>query len=132
MSRWIGFIWEWWSRHWLHSQALLAPIGSLLVTLWLSQIDNVGRFWNSPEEFKVAAQFASGGVLFYTASFAALEMGVMFMVLAWKVKEYFDNKQLDKGAAMWQEAERQSKTTNESTDEVYKRLKAAGWKPVKP
>lgn len=91
----------------------------------------MGLWWNSPEEFRVAAQFASGGVLFYTASFAALETGVMLVVLAWKVKEYFDNKQLDKGAAMWREAERQSQTTKESVDDAYERLKAEGWRPAK-
>ena len=55
----------------------------------------------------------------------------MLVVLAWKVKEYFDNKQLDKGAAMWREAERQSQTTKESVDDAYERLKAEGWRPAK-
>lgn len=55
----------------------------------------------------------------------------MLVALAWKVKEYINNQQMDKGAALWQEAERQSQGTEESTDEAYKRLKKTGWKPPK-
>lgn len=129
--RWIVFCWEWWSRYWLHFQAIAAPIGSLLVTLWLSQSDGVGLWWNTPSELEVAAKFASGGVLFYTASFAALEMGVMFMVLAWKVKEYFDKKQMDRGVALGAEAQRRSQSTGREFEEVLKELKAENWQPPK-
>ncbi len=89
----INTFWEWWSNHWLRFQAIAAPIGSLLVTLGLSQIESVGWWWNSWNELEVAASFASIGVLFYTASFASLEMVVILMVLGWKVKEYFSKKE---------------------------------------
>ena len=67
-----------------------APIGSGLVTLWLSQAENVGLFWNSQAEFEVVGKFASTGILFYTGSFAILETGVMAMALAWHLHKKFE------------------------------------------
>ena len=67
-----------------------APIGSGLVTLWLSQAENVGLFWNSQAEFEVVGKFASTGILFYTGSFAILETGVMVMALAWHLHKKFE------------------------------------------
>ena len=46
----------------------------------------------SQAEAELASRFASVGILIYTASFAVLETGVMLVVLAWKVKEFFDRK----------------------------------------
>ena len=54
----------------------------------------------------------------------------MIMVLAWQVKEFFEKRQMDKGAALWQEAVRQSEDSGESPEEAYKRLKDTGWKPT--
>lgn len=131
MFRRLGLCWEWWSIHWLRFQAIAAPVGSVLVTLWLSQAKGVGGFWNSSAELEVAATFASAGILFYTASFAILETGVMVMVLAWQVKEYFEKKQMDKGVALGVEAVRRSQATGKALEEVLKELKAEGWKPLK-
>ncbi len=103
----------------------------MLVTLGLSQTESVGWWWDSRAELGVAADFASIGVLFYTASFAALETGVMTMVLAWKVKEYFDKKQRNEGIALAQEARRQ-KRDGETWEDAIERLKLEGWKPTKP
>ena len=135
------------------------PIGSLLVTLWLSQAEGVGWWWNSQAEFAVTASFASGGILFYTASFAALETGVwLLMVLALhairnyeakKRKEEEERRERERqreeerrqreqeqalenqaiGAAMWREAERQSEESGESPEEIFKRLQSTNWRP---
>ena len=53
----------------------------------------------------------------------------MLVVLAWKVKEYFDKKQMDRGIALGAEAQRRSQDTGKPFDEVLKELKAEGWKP---
>jgi K+ transporter len=114
------------------------PIGSLLVTLWLSQANEVGWWWNSKSEFEVAAKFASGGILFYTASFAALETGVWFaMVLAFEVIKKYEadrerrrqerEQQRQADIALGAEAERQRQETGESLDEAVARLQAEGW-----
>ena len=106
------------------------PLGSLLLTLLLSQAENVGWFWNSQAEFEVAAKFASGGILFYTASFAALEMGVwLLMVLALRALENYEKRkqqrqreQLERGAALALEALRISQETGEPHEEILRRL----------
>ena len=54
----------------------------------------------------------------------------MLVVLAWKVKEYFDNKQMERGIALALEANRQ-KRDGESLEQAVERLKAEGWKPPK-
>ena len=145
---WIRLLLEWWRKHWLRIQMAATPIGSLLVTLWLSQAEGVGWWWNSQAELEVAVKFASGGILFYTASFAALETGVwLLMVLALYAIENYEarkrkrererqerQRQLDLenqaiGAAMWREAERQSKESGESPEEIFKRLQSANWRP---
>ena len=92
----VRSIWIWWSIHWIKFHAVATPIGSLLVTFGLSQTESVG-WWGSAAELNIAADFASLGVLFYTATFALLEVVVIIMVLAWKMKEYFDKKHIDKG-----------------------------------
>ena len=89
----IRWVLKWWGEHWLRVQLVATPFGSLLFTLSLSQAENVGWWWNSQAEYEVAAQFASIGVLFYTASFAALETGVwLAMVLALQALEAFDRR----------------------------------------
>ena len=128
--RWTGFAWKCWETNWLRVQAIATPICSLLVTLWLSQSKGVGRWWNTQADFEAAAIFASAGILFYTASFAALELGVMILVLAWKVKEYFDKKLRDEGIKLALEANRQ-KRDDESLEQAIERLKADKWKPTK-
>ena len=136
--RWIKSGLEWWDRYWLRIQMAATPIGSLLVTLWLSQIDNVGWWWNSQEEFEVAATFASAGILFYTASFATLETGLWFiMVLALQaLKKYEEDrakrrqKLRNDGSVMWQEAERLNKETGEPVEEIFKRLNNENWQPA--
>ena len=71
----------------------MTPVGSGLVTLWLSQGEYVGWLWNSQAEFGVAAKFASAGILFYTGSFAILESGVwLLMVLALKAFESYEKR----------------------------------------
>lgn len=71
----------------------MTPIGSGLVTLWLSQGEGAGWLWNSQAEFGVAAKFASAGILFYTGSFAILEAGVwLLMVLALKALEGYEKR----------------------------------------
>ena len=120
---------EWWGRNWLRFQMVATPLGSLLVTLWLSQVENVGWFWNSQAEFEVAAKFASGGILFYTASFAALETGVIIMVLGLQIYKKFEEdrekrrrEQLERGAALALEAQRLSKETGEPYEEILQKL----------
>lgn len=72
-------------------QLVATPFGSLLFTLSLSQTGNVGWWLNSQADYEIAAKFASLGVLFYTASFAALETGVwLVMVLALQALRKFD------------------------------------------
>ena len=129
MFGWIGLCWKWWSDHWLRFQAIATPIGSLLVTLILTQYWG-GDLRNGQPHLEALANFASIGILFYTVFFATLELGVMLVVLAWKVKEYFDNKQMERGIALALEANRQ-KRSGESLEEAVERLKAAGWKPIK-
>ena len=135
---------EWWGKYWLRIQMAATPIGSLLVTLWLSQAEGVGWWWNSQAEFAVAARYASGGILFYTASFAALETGVwLLMVLALYALRSYQEKKRERerellereheiqaaGAAMWREAVRQSKESGESPEEIFKRLQSTNWRP---
>ena len=135
---WIKFCLEWWSNYWLRFQMVATPIGSLLVTLWLSQSKGVGRWWNSQAEFEIAASFASLGILFYTASFAALETGVwLLMVLAYEALKKYERdrskrrQELRKeGLAMWQEAERLSKETGEPAVEIFNRLNMEDWRPA--
>ena len=128
---------EWWGRHWLRFQMVATPIGSLLITLWLSQAENVGWFWNTQTEFEVAARFASGGILFYTASFAALETGVwVSMVLALKALQDYDRRkeqrrreQLRKAGAVALEAINRSKETGEPVEVIIERLIDENWQP---
>ena len=109
---------------------LATPLGSVLLTLWLSQVENAGWFWNSQADFEVAAKFASGGILFYTASFAALETGVwLLMVLALKALENYEKRkrqrqreQLERGAALALEAQRLSQETGEPYEEILRKL----------
>ena len=131
---WLG--WVWWGEHWLRVQAIATPIGSVLVTLWLSQAESVGWWWNSQSEFEIAARFASGGILFYTASIAALESGVWLMVLGLQLYRKFEQDRGKRqrelrilGAAMWREAERISSQSGEPTEEIFKRLNAENWQP---
>ncbi len=115
----------------------MTPIGSGLIALWLSQGENVGWFWNSQSEFEVAAKFASVGILFYTGAFAILEVGVwLFMVLAMqafrsyeKRKKQRQREQLEKGAALSLEAQRQNEETGEPYEEILQRLIAENWRP---
>ena len=64
-------------------------------------------------------------------SFASLEAVVVIMVLAWKVKEYFDKKLRDEGIALALEAQRQ-KREGETLEDAIERLKSEDWKPDKP
>jgi hypothetical protein len=113
------------------------PIGSLLVTLWLSQAQGVGWWWNSRSELEVAATFASVGILFYTVSFAVLEIGLMvIMVLALQViKRYEEGREkrqqelIDKGVALALEAERRRQGTGDSLEQAIEKLRAEGWQP---
>lgn len=137
--RWLGIFWAWWNQHWFRFQAVATPAGSLLTTLLLSADECVGWCLTSQAEVELASRFASVGILIYTASFAALETGVMLVVLAWKVKEFFDRKAAERfdeavtmGVAMGIEAQRRSQATGQPVEEVLRELKAAGWKPVKP
>ena len=101
-----------------------------MLTLWLSQVENVGWVWNSQADFEVAAKFASGGILFYTASFAALETGVwLLMVLALKALENYDKRkqqrqreQIEKGAALALEAQHISKETGAPYEDILRKL----------
>ena len=127
---------EWWEQNWLRFQMVAAPLGSLLLTLWLSQVENVGWFWNSQAEFEVAAKFASGGILFYTASFAALESGVIIVVLGLQMYKKFEEdrekrrrEQLQRGATVLLEAQRRSKETGESVEVIFDRLLDENWQP---
>ena len=134
---WIRSLLEWWGEHWLRVQMAATPIGSLLVTLWLSQAEGVGWWWSSQAELEVAARFASAGILFYTASFAALETGVwLLMVLALHALRSYEAKKRQRelelqaiGAAMWREAQRQSEESGESPEEIFKRLQSVNWRP---
>lgn len=93
IARWVRVAREWWEQNWLRFHAVMTPIGSGLVTLWLSQGEGVRWFWNSQAEFGVAAKFASAGILFYTGSFAILEAGVwLIMVLALKALESYEKR----------------------------------------
>ena len=95
----------WWGEHWLRVQLVAAPFGSLLFTLSLSQAGNVGWWLNSRADYEVAAEFASLGVLFYTASFAALETGVwLVMVLALYALEAFDRRRAERDQEVRSEA----------------------------
>lgn len=130
ITHWIRLGFEWWGRNWLRFQMVATPLGSLLLTLWLSQVEDVGWIWNTQAEFEVAAKFASGGILFYTASFAALETGVwLLMVLALKALENYERRkqqrqreQLERGAALALEALRISQETGEPHEEILRRL----------
>lgn len=91
IARWAIAARQWWEQNWLRFHAVMTPIGSGLVTLWLSRGEHVGWLWNSQAEFGVAAKFASAGILFYTGSFAILESGVwLLMVLALKALESYE------------------------------------------
>jgi hypothetical protein len=91
--------------------------------------------WNSQAELEVAANFASGGILFYTASFAALETGVwLIMVLALQALRKYEagSKKLRQaergiGAAMWREAQRLSDESGEPAEKVFERLNSEDW-----
>ena len=81
---------------------------------------------------KLASEFASVGVLIYTASFAALEAGVWTsMVLAWRTIEYLRKQRLEQGIALGAEAQRRSQATGRPFEEVLKELRKSGWKPGK-
>ena len=137
ITRWIRLGLEWWGQHWLRFQMVATPLGSLLLTLWLSQVENVGWFWNSQAEFEVAARFASGGILFYTASFAAVETGVwLLMVLALRALENYEKRkkqrereQQKRGAATLLEAQKMSKETGEAVEVIFNRLLDENWQP---
>ena len=81
---------------------------------------------------KLASEFASVGVLIYTASFAVLEAGVWAsMVLAWRTIEYLRKQRLEEGIALGAEAQRRSQATGRPFEEVLKELRETGWKPAK-
>ena len=109
------------------------PIGSLLVTLWLSQAKGVGWWWNSLEELEVAAAFASIGILSYTASFAALETGLWtIMVLALQALKKYEEDRAKRERlliALGAEAERRSRASGRPFEEALKELKAENWQP---
>ena len=109
------------------------PIGSTLLTLWLSQIENVGWWWSSPAEFEVAAKFASAGILFYSAAFASLETGVwLIVVLAFHAIKKYERereKRRQELIALGVEAHRRSVETGKPVEEVLKELEAEDWKP---
>ena len=85
----------------------------------------------------MAARFASGGILFYTASFAALETGVwVSMVLALKALQDYDRRkeqrrreQLRKAGAVALEAINRSKETGEPVEVIIERLIDENWQP---
>ena len=84
----------------------------------------------------MAAKFASGGILFYTASFAALETGVITVVLGLQIYKKFEadrekrrQELLHKGAALSLEAQRQNEETGEPYEEILQRLIAENWRP---
>ena len=127
--------WEWWSKHWVRVQAIATPVGSLSITFIMAQYWG-GELRTSQPYVAVLGTFASIGILIYTSFFAALEAGVIIMVLAWKVKEYFDRDRAkhqqelrNEGLLMWREAERLSRETGESADEIFERLNKENWKP---
>ena len=137
MLRWIRLGWEWWGEHWLRVQAIATPIGSLLATLWLSQAGDVGWWWNSQAEYKVAAEFASAGILFYTASIAALEAGVWLMVLGLQLYRKFEQDRAKRrqelmgiGAELALEAQRISKETGKPYEEILQNLIAKETHPA--
>lgn len=78
-------VWDWWEAHWhwLRVQAVLTPVGSLLMAFAVSRAGKEP----SPELSVISgiivgtADSASAGVLFYTACSAALEGGIWSMVL---------------------------------------------------
>jgi hypothetical protein len=126
----------WYGERWLRAQAIAIPIGSLLATLGLSQTKNVDWWWNSSEELSVAAEFASIGILFYTAFFAVLEAvvwsGVWLVVLGlqvWKNYEERRAKRVRELAALGVEAERQRKISGEAWEQAVERLRKDGWRP---
>ena len=146
----MEILWKWWNQHWIRFQAIATPVGSLLTTLLLSNNECVGWCLTSQAEVELASRFASVGILIYTASFAALEMGVMLVVLAWKVKEYFDRitaEKIERMAAEMtaeataevtaqveaitlarrREAERLNRETGEDIEVIYERLRDDGW-----
>ena len=93
IAQWVKSARKWWEQNWIRFHAVMTPIGSGLVVLWLSQADNVGWFWNSQAEFEVAGRFSSVGILFYTGIFAILEVGVwLSMVLALKALEGYERR----------------------------------------
>ena len=137
IARWIRSGLEWWGRNWLRFQALMTPIGSGLVALWLSQGENVGWFWNSQADYGVAAKFASAGILFYTGTFAILEMGVWIsMVLALKALQDYDRRkeqrrreQLRRAGELALEGIRRSRETGEPVEAIIERLIDESWQP---
>lgn len=156
LSRWVTSAWKWWNQHWFRVQAIATPVGSLLTTLLLSYNECTGWCLTSQAEAELASRFASVGILIYTASFAVLETGVMLVVLAWKVKEYFDRKAEEDrerimadreqimaegraegraegeaiALARRREAERLGMETTDSVDVIYQRLRDEGWQPT--
>ena len=93
IAQWVKSARKWWEQNWIRFHAVMTPIGSGLVALWLSQAENVGWFWNSQAEFEVAGRFSSVGILFYTGTFAILEVGVwLSMVLALKALEGYERR----------------------------------------
>ena len=116
LSRWVTATWKWWNQHWFRVQAIATPVGSLLTTLFLSYNECTGWCLTSQAEAELASRFASVGILIYTASFAVLETGVMLVVLAWKVKEFFDRKA--------EEDRERIKAERERIEEDRERIKA--------
>ena len=93
IAQWVKSAREWWGKNWIRFHAVMTPIGSGLIALWLSQAENVGWFWNSQAEFEVASRFSSVGILFYTGIFAIFEIGVwLSMVLALKALEGYERR----------------------------------------
>ena len=133
---------EWYGERWPRFHAVLTPIGSTVVTFFLSRSKDVGWVWNSQAELEVAANFASGGILFYTASFVALEAGVwIIMVLALQALKKYEADKLQarkklrqdespKVAAMFREAQRLSEETREAAETIFDRLYSQDWQPT--
>ena len=134
MRQKIRSLLEWWGRYGLRFHTVATPIGSMAVTLGLSQSKDVG-VW----DLEVVANFASAGILFYTASFAALEAGAGFiMVLAFHALEWYEAKKKKRQqdmrgevTAMWQEAQRMSKETGEAAEIIFfEKLNSPDWQPT--